>query len=153
MKRILMFLLLVIPNIGFCCPSLDGTWTSSLTKFLAFNTQWANVKDNAWSYMIQTQGVEVVKFNEKNEMIVNFPDIELNMGDKKMKRPASEEHITFSILGCTTKSIAIQYERYGEKQISQLHFESDDTYWVYMGRTGADGNSHIREYYTRSGSK
>jgi len=153
MKRILMCLPFVFPSVSYCCPSLNGTWTSSLEKFESFNKQWAKVEDKAWSYMLQTQGLEIINFNGKNEMTVSFPGIELKMGDKQMKRPPSQEHITYNVLGCTSKSIALQYERYGEKKISQLHFENDDTYWVYMGAAGADGNSHIREYYTRNGTK
>lgn len=130
--------------------TIDGTWTSSLEKFESFNKQWANVEDKAWSFMVQTQGMEVIKYKENSEMVVNFPEIQLKMGDKKMKRPSSEEHINFNILGCTSKSVAIQYERHEKTEISQLHFEGEDTYWVYMGVSGAGGNSHIREYYTRN---
>lgn len=150
MKRVLMCLSLMIPSVGYCCPLLDGTWTSSKEKFESFNKQWANVEDKAWSFMIQTQGIEVINFNGKNEMNVHSPEIELKMGKKTMKRPASEERINFNVLGCTINSIAIQYERYGKKEISQLHFENEDTYWVYMGTAGTGGNSHIREYYTRN---
>ncbi|WP_102798843.1 hypothetical protein [Bowmanella denitrificans] len=152
MKRVLMCLSVMIPSVGYCCPSLDGTWTSSIEKFESFNKKWANIEDKAWSFMIQTQGIEVIKYNGENKMSINSPEIEIKVGEKKMKRPPSEERITFNVLGCTSKSIAMQYERYGEKKISQLHFENEDTYWVYMGSAGTDGNSHIREYYTRNKS-
>lgn len=150
MKKILLLLTFMIPNIAYCCPSLDGTWTSSLEKFESFNKKWANVGAKPWSFMIQTQGLEVIKFTADNEMFISSPEVELKMGERKMKLPSSEERVKFDILGCTNNSIVLKYERNGKVGVSELHFENDDSYWVYMGRAGADGNSHIREYYTRN---
>lgn len=67
-----------------------------------------------------------------------------------MKQPPKEEQINFDTLGCTNKSIFLKYQRYGKTQISQLHFDNDNTYWQYMGALGSDGNSHIREYYIKT---
>jgi len=150
MKKILLFLTFMIPNIAYCCPSLAGTWTSSLDKFESFNKKWANVDPKPWSYMIQTQGLEVIKFTANNEMLISSPEVDLKIGERKIKRPSSTERVKFDILGCSKNSIVLTYERNGNVGISELHFENDDSYWVYMGRAGADGNSHIREYYTRN---
>ena len=150
MNKVLICLIFMVPSIGFCCPMLDGTWSSSLEKFESFNQRWAKVDNKPWIYMLQTQGLEVIKFKDNNKMVISFPEIELKMGDRKMKRPSSEQQIQFEVLACTDNSIVLQYERNGHLQISQLHFENDDTYWVYMGAADSDGNSHIREYYTRN---
>lgn len=149
MKKLILCLSLVLPNIAMSCPTLTGTWTSSSEKFELFNKKWANVEDNAWAFMTQTQGKEVITFNNKQEMRINTPDIEITMGEKTMTMPAKEERINYSILGCTDSSIVLQFERYGKTQISQLHFENETTYWEYMGNSQNDGNSHIREYYTK----
>ena len=74
----------------------------------------------------------------------------MKIGEKAMKLPANEENIGFNVLGCTDNSIVLKYERNGQTKISQLHFENENTYWEYMGVAGKDGNSHIREYYTRN---
>ncbi len=140
----------MIPSIGFCCPSLEGTWSSSLEKFQGFNKQWANVNNNAWSFMIQTQGHEEITFNGNTEMIIVTPKIDIKMGDKKITQPPKKEHISIDVLGCTDKSIVLKYERSGKIKISQLHFENEDVFWEYMGVAGRDGNSHIREYYTKT---
>jgi hypothetical protein len=150
MKKLLICLYFMIPSLGFCCPSLEGTWTSSIQKFESFNKKWANIDDKAWSFMTQTQGHETIVFNNVQEMLIATPEIEVNMGERKMKLSPKKEQISFTTLGCTDKSIVLQYERYGKAQISQLHFENDDTYWEYMGASGSDGNSHIREYYTKA---
>ncbi|NOU51441.1 hypothetical protein HG263_12965 [Pseudoalteromonas sp. JBTF-M23] len=149
MKKLVICFSLMIPSIGFCCPSLEGTWQSSIQKFELFNKKWANVGDKAWSFMIQTQGYEVIEFNNANKMHISTPEIEVKMGEKKMKLPAKEEHIKFDILGCTHQSIVLKYERYGKAQLTQLHFEKDNTYWEYMGTSDGDGNSHVREYYNK----
>lgn len=140
----------LLPNVAFSCPSLQGSWSSSLEKFESFNKKWANVDNSAWSFMEQTQGHEIITFNSSTEMLVVTPEIEVKLGEKTMKLPAKEERINFSVLGCTQQSIVLQYQRYGKAQISQLHFENDNTYWQYMGAAGSDGNSHIREYYTKT---
>ena len=150
MKKLLIGLSFMIPSVGFCCPSLEGTWSSSIQKFESFNKRWANIDDKAWSFMTQTQGHEVVVFNNMKGMLIATPEIEVKMGERKMKLPSKEEQIDFNILGCTDKSIVLEYERYGKAQISQLHFEDDNTYWEYMGTSDSDGNSHIREYYTKA---
>ncbi len=150
MKKTLLLLSVIVPSIGYCCPSLEGTWSSSLEKFASFNKQWANVENKPWSYMTQTQGHESINFTGKNEMVISSPATAIKMGNRTIEHPASEERITFDILGCTEKSIALQYKRYGKTEISQLHFENENTYWIYMGAAGSDGNSHIREYYTKS---
>ncbi len=150
MKKLLTCLPFLIPSVGFCCPSLEGTWSSSIQNFESFNKKWANIDDKAWSYMTQTQGHEVIVFNNMKEMLISTPEIEVKMGERKVKLPPKKEQINFSILGCTDNSVVLQYERYGKAQISQLHFENDNTYWEYMGAPGSDGNSHIREYYTKA---
>jgi hypothetical protein len=150
MKKLLICLPFIIPSVGFCCPSFEGTWSSSIQKFESFNKKWANIDDKAWSYMTQTQGHEVIVFNNMKEMVISTPEIEIKMGERKMKFAAKKEQINFSILGCTDNSIVLQYERYGKAQISQLQFENANTYWEYMGDPGSDGNSHIREYYTKA---
>ncbi|WDE07589.1 hypothetical protein SG34_012280 [Thalassomonas viridans] len=150
MKKIFIFLPFLAPDIAFSCPSLQGTWLSSLEKFESFNNRWANIDDRAWSFMEQTQGHEIIKFNDNNEMLVSTPEIEVKVGEKTMKLPPNEERINFSVLGCTDKSIALKYQRYGKMRISQLHFENDNTYWEYMGTSASDGNSHIREYYVKA---
>lgn len=149
MKKVAICLSLLFPSVGFACPSIEGTWVSSLEKFESFNQQWANVEDKPWSFMIQTQGREIISYRDNAEMVIDSPETELEVGDKTITRPSSLERVPFSLLGCTENSVALQYERYGKKEISQLHFENDDLYWVYMGAAGADGNSHIREYYSR----
>ncbi|MFT6991394.1 MAG: hypothetical protein ACJASL_003381 [Paraglaciecola sp.] len=140
----------MIPNIAFSCPSLEGTWSSSLDKFESFNKRWANIDNRAWSYMTQTQGHEIIIFNGDKEMFISTPEIEVKMGEKAMKLPSKEERLSLDVLGCTDKSMVIKYERYGKTHISQLHFENDNAYWEYMGASGSDGNSHIREYYTKA---
>jgi len=151
MKKIFIGLSFMIPSIAFCCPSLDGTWSSSLEKFESFNKKWAKIDDRAWTFMSQTQGYETIIFNNNNkEMLISTPEIEVKIGEKSMKLPSNEEQISFNILGCTDKSIVLKYERYGKTHISQLQFENANTYWEYMGSSGSDGNSHIREYYTKT---
>jgi hypothetical protein len=150
MKKILVCLSFMIPSVAFCCPSLEGTWSSSLEKFESFNVKWANVEDKPWSYMSQTQGYETIIFNSNNEMLISTPAIEVKIGEKVMKMPSKSEQISFDVLGCTDKDIVLKYERYGKVRISQLHFDNADTYWEYMGVSGRDGNSHIREYYTKT---
>ena len=59
----------MIPSLGFCCPSLEGTWTSSIQKFESFNKKWANIDDKAWSFMTQTQGHETIVFNTNTNAI------------------------------------------------------------------------------------
>lgn len=149
MKKLLIGLSFILPSVGSCCPSLEGTWSSSIDKFEFFNKKWANIDEKAWSFMAQTQGREVIIFSDMKEMFIATPEIEVKMGERKMKIPSKEENISFNILGCTDKSIVLEYERYGKIQISQLHFENENTYWEYMGTSGGDGNSHIREYYTK----
>ena len=149
MKKILICLSLMVPSVGFCCPVLEGTWSSSIEKFESFNKRWANVEDKAWSFMTQTQGYEVIAYKGNNEMTISSPKMEIKIGAKKMERPASKEHLNFNVLGCTDKSIVLKFERNGKEQIAQLFFENDDTYWTYMGTADGSGNSHIREYYTR----
>lgn len=149
MKKILIGLSFMIPSVGFCCPTVEGAWSSSIEKFKTFNKRWANVDDKAWSFMIQTQGHEVITFKNNKEMIITTPELELKMGDKKIKRPSKEERINIDILGCTDKSIVLKYERDGKVKISQLHFDNDDTFWEYMGVAGRSGNGHIREYYNK----
>ncbi|MCC2616302.1 hypothetical protein LJ739_08620 [Aestuariibacter halophilus] len=150
MKRILLCCSLIVPGIGYSCPELAGTWQSSAQKFESFNKRWANVDPDAWSFMTQTQGHEVIDFTTKGTMMISTPEIDLSMGDKTIKMPAKHELIPYDILGCTETSIVLKYDRYGETRISQLHFDSADTYWAYMGTAGGDGNSHIREYYTKT---
>jgi len=150
MKKIFIYLSLIIPSVTLACPSLDGKWLSSLEKFNQFNMRWANVDTRAWSFMVQTQGRELIEYKNSNEMVISFPEIEIKIGDKKMERPASKELVNFNILGCSEKNIVLKYERNGKTHLSNLHFENKDTYWVYMGKVGSDGNSHIREYYTRN---
>jgi hypothetical protein len=150
MKKLLIGLSFMIPSVGFCCPSLEGTWSSSLEKFESFNKKWSKIDKNAWSFMSQTQGFETIIFKSNKEMLISTPVIELKMGEKVMKLPSKEEQISFNVLGCTDKSIVLQYDRYGKTHISQLQFENDNTYWEYMGTAGSDGNSHIREYYTKT---
>lgn len=140
----------MIPTVAFCCPSLEGTWSSSLEKFESFNMKWANIEDRPWSFMSQTQGFETIIFSSNNEMLISTPEIEVKIGEKVMKRPPHEEKISFDVLGCTDNNIVLKYERYGKARISQLHFENDNTFWEYMGVAGRDGNSHIREYYTKT---
>jgi hypothetical protein len=153
MKKILIFMCVVASNVAIACPSLDGKWISSLEKFDQFNKRWANVDTKAWSFMVQTQGHERIEYMGNKEMVVRSPEIELKIGENKMQRPSSEEHINFDILACTDKNIVMKYVRYGAVQISTLHFENKDTYWVYMGTADSDGNSHIREYYTRKNKR
>jgi len=150
MKKILICLSFMIPSTGFSCPLLEGTWSSSIEKFEAFNKRWANVDGKAWSFMIQTQGREVITFKSNQEMIITTPELELKMGDRQIKRPSKEERININILGCTDRSIILKYERSGKIKISQLHFENDNVFWEYMGVAGRGGNSHIREYYTKT---
>lgn len=150
MKNLFICFSLIVPSIGFCCPTLDGKWASSLQEFELFNKKWANVDANAWSFMMQTQGHEVIEFNDKNEMLITTPEIKFEMGTKKMTLPAKKELITFDIIGCTENSIALKYERYGKAHITQMHFEKEHTFWQYMGSTGSDGNSHIREFYVKA---
>jgi hypothetical protein len=152
MKKILIGLSLVISTVTFACPSLDGKWLSSFEKFDQFNKRWANVDAKAWSFMVQTQGRELIEYKNNNEMIFTSPEIEIKIGDNTMKRPPSEETVKFNTLGCTEKNIVLKYERNGEAHLSTLNFENKDTYWVYMGKVGSSGNSHIREYYTRNKS-
>jgi len=140
----------MIPSVAFCCPSLEGTWLSSLEKFESFNKKWANIDKRAWSYMSQTQGYETIIFKDNKEMFVSTPEIAMKMGDKVMQIPSKEEQISFNVLGCTDNSIVLQYNRYGNTQISHLQFENGTTYWEYMGTSDSDGNSHIREYYTKT---
>jgi hypothetical protein len=149
MKKILICLSFMIPNVAFSCPSLEGTWSSSKEKFESFNKRWANVDNKAWSFMVQTQGHEVITFTGNTKMLIATPELELTMGDRKIKRPSQEERINIDVLGCTDKNIVLKYERNGEVKISQLHFENDDTFWEYMGVAGRSGNGHIREYYTK----
>ena len=150
MKKLLISLSLLVPSVAFSCPSLDGTWTSSIQKFELFNKKWANIEDKAWSFMTQTQGHEVIEFNDMKEMIIVTPKIEIKVGDRSMKVPAKREQINFDVLGCTDKSIVLKYERAGKARISKLHFDNNNTFWEYMGVSGSDGNSHIREYYTKT---
>ncbi|MEW6997412.1 hypothetical protein AADZ86_06895 [Colwelliaceae bacterium BS250] len=149
MKKILVCLSLLVPSVGFCCPTLEGTWSSSLEKFESFNKRWANVEDKAWSFMTQTQGYEVITYKDNNAMTISSAAMEIKIGDKKMQRPASKEQLDFNVLGCTAKSMVLKFERNGKEQIAQLFFESADTYWTYMGTAEGSGNSHIREYYTK----
>jgi len=151
MKKILLCLSFMIPSVGLCCPSLQGTWSSSLDKFETFNKRWANVDNKAWSFMLQTQGHEEITFKGNKEMIIVTPEIEIKIGDKSMKIPRKEENININILGCSDKSISLKYERNGKVKISQFHFENEGVFWEYMGVPGRDGNSHIREYYTKTG--
>jgi len=139
----------MIPNVAFACPSLEGTWSSSIGKFESFNKRWANIDDNAWSFMVQTQGKEIITFNANTSMIIVTPELEFNMGGNKIKRPSKKEHIKIDVLGCTDTNIVLKYERDGEVKISQFHFENDDTFWEYMGVAGKSGNGHIREYYSK----
>jgi len=150
MKKILICLSFMMPSVALACPLLEGTWSSSLEKFEHFNKRWANIDKKAWSFMVQTQGHEVITFKGNTEMIIATPELELSMGERKIKRPSKEERINIDVLGCTDKNIVLKYERNGEVKISQLHFESDNTYWEYMGVAGRSGNGHIREYYTRT---
>ena len=140
----------MVPSVGFCCPSLEGTWSSSIEKFETFNKRWANVDHKAWSFMVQTQGHEDITFINNKEMIIVTPEIEIKMGNKKIRQPSKKERITINVLGCTDKNIVFKYERNGKVKISQLHFENDDVFWEYMGVVGRNGNSHIREYYTKA---
>jgi len=149
MIKILIGLSFMVPSVAFSCPSLEGTWSSSLEKFESFNQKWARVDDKAWAFMSQTQGHETIIFNEK-EMLISTPEIVVKVGDKSMKLPAKDEQVTIKVLGCTDNSIVLKYERYGEEHISQLQFENTNTYWEYMGSSGSDGNSHIREYYIKT---
>ncbi|WP_227006681.1 hypothetical protein [Shewanella donghaensis] len=149
-KKSLISLFFMIPSVAFSCPSLEGTWSSSLEKFDSFNKKWAKIDKKAWSFMSQTQGFETITFKSNKEMFISTPVIEVKMGDKTMKLPSKEEQISINVLGCTDKSIVLKYDRYGKKHISQLQFEDDKTYWEYMGTAGSDGNSHIREYYTKT---
>lgn len=141
--------MLAIPSAAFCCPSIEGTWLSSLEKFETFNSKRAKIDDKAWTFMSQTQGYESITFNKKH-MFISTPEIAVKIGGKSMKLPAKEEKIGFTVLGCTDKSIVLKYQRYGKTHISQLQFENDETYWEYMGAPDSDGNSHIREYYTKA---
>jgi hypothetical protein len=150
MKKILIGLSLIISSVTVACPSLDGKWLSSLEKFDQFNKRWANVDSKAWSFMLQTQGHELIEYKSSKEMVISSPEIEIKIGDKKMMRPSSEEHMNFNVLGCTENNIVLKYEQNDKVQISTLYFENKDTYWVYMGKVGSDGNSHIREYYMRN---
>ncbi|WP_197411223.1 hypothetical protein [Colwellia sp. TT2012] len=119
MKTILICLSFMIPSVGFCCPSLEGTWSSSIQKFETFNKRWANVDNKAWSFMVQTQGHEVIMFKGNTEMIIVTPEIEIKIGDRKIKRQSKEERINIDILGCTDKSIVLKYERNGKVKINQ----------------------------------
>jgi len=139
----------MIPNVAFSCPLLEGSWLSSAENFEAFNKRWANVDSQAWSFMVQTQGHEVITFKGNTKMIIVTPELEIKMGDRKIKRPPKEERIDIEVLGCTDENIVLKYERNDEVKISQLHFENDDTFWEYMGVAGRSGNGHIREYYTK----
>ncbi|NQZ80884.1 MAG: hypothetical protein HRT52_07690 [Colwellia sp.] len=150
MKKLLIGLSFMIPSVAFCCPSLEGTWSSSLEKFESFNKKWANIDKRAWSYMSQTQGYETIIFKDNKQMFVSTPEIAMKMGDKVMQLPSKEEQISFNVLGCTDNSIVLKYNRYGKTHISHLQFENDNTYWEYMGTSDSDGNSHIREYYTKT---
>ncbi len=150
MKKVVIGLSLLIPSIGFACPSLDGTWSSSKEKFVEFNKRWANVESKAWNFMIQTQGMETIEFKASGNMEISTPEIELVMGEKTIKRPASKEQIKFSVLGCNANSIVLKYERNGKARISHYKFENENTYWEYMGSPGRSGNGHIREYYTKN---
>jgi hypothetical protein len=149
MVKILIGLSFIIPSIAFGCPAIEGKWLSSLEKFESFNKKWAKIDDRAWAFMSQTQGYETILFNNK-EMLISTPEIEVKVGEKSMKLPSKEEQISFNVLGCTDKSIVLKYERYGKIHISQLQFDSDNTFWEYMGTPDSDGNSHIREYYTKA---
>jgi hypothetical protein len=149
MKKILICLSFIVPNVAFGCPSLEGTWSSSIEKFETFNKRWANIDNKAWSFMLQTQGHEVITFKSNTMMIIATPELELKMGERKIKRAPKEERININVLGCTDKNVVLKYERNGEVKISQLHFENDDTFWEYMGVAGRSGNGHIREYYTK----
>lgn len=73
----------MIPSVGFCCPSLEGAWLSSLQKFESFNRKWANIDDKAWSFMIQNQGHEVIVFNQMKEMLIAILEVKVKMGAKK----------------------------------------------------------------------
>jgi hypothetical protein len=148
-KQLLIALSLLVPCIGYTCPTLDGTWTSSKEKFVEFNKRWANVESKAWNFMIQTQGIETIEFKASGNMIIDTPEVELVMGKNKIKRPSSKEQTTYKILGCNSNSIVLEYQRNGKTQISHLQFDNDNTYWEYMGKPGRSGNGHIREYYTR----
>jgi len=150
MKKILICLSLMIPSVAFSCPLLEGPWSSSKEKFEAFNKRWANVDSKAWSFMVQTQGHEVITFRDNTKMIIVTPELELKMGDRTIKQPPKEERINIEVLGCTDKSIVLKYKRNDKVKISQLHFENDDTFWEYMGGAGKSGNGHIREYYTKT---
>ena len=141
---------LIMPNVALACPSLEGTWSSSLEKFKTFNERWASIDDKAWSFMVQTQGHEVITFEGNTVMNIATPELELSMGNKKIKRPAQKERIDINVLGCTDKTIVLKYERSGEIKISQLHFDNDGLFWEYMGVAGRSGNGHIREYYVKT---
>lgn len=149
MKKLILTFSLMIPNIVSACPDLEGTWLSSKEKFVEFNKKWANVETIAWDFMLQNQGIETIEFKPDNTMVISTPEVELVVGERKVKSPASKESIDFSILGCNKRSIAIMYERYGETQISKFHFENPNIYWEYMGVAGRSGNGHIREFYTK----
>ena len=150
LKTLACAVVILSPVAGAACPNMEGTWQSSKEKFVAFNKTWANVEERAWAYMLQTQGLEHIVFAPDGQMIIRTPGFELKMGERTIPRPSQEEKINFDVLGCTEKSIVIKYERYGSERISQLHFDSDDSYWVYMGTPGSDGNSHIREFYYKA---
>ncbi|MFY8350569.1 hypothetical protein AAEU29_08560 [Pseudoalteromonas sp. SSM20] len=149
MKKIIICLSLMLPNIAVSCPTLEGTWTSSIEKFKSFNKKWANLDARAWAFMSQTQGHELIEFNSKKEMRISTPEIQVKMGEKAITMPAKEELINYSVLGCNDTSIVLQFDRYGKTQISQFHFENETTFWEYMGSAKSDGNSHIREYYIK----
>ena len=149
MRIALLGLSLLLPISAQSCPALIGEWESSLEKFTSFNKKWANVEEQAWSFMLQTQGKELVEFTVDNQMLITTPEIALKRGDKTVTLPASEERIAIKILGCTADSTVIQYERYDKEHIAHLNFENKNVFWQYMGVPRQDGNSHIREFFVK----
>ena len=149
MRVVLLGLSLLLPIGTQACPVLSGEWISSKEKFTSFNKKWANVEPQAWSFMLQTQGKEVVEFTADNQMLITTPEIALKMGEKTITLPASKERIAIKILGCTPDSTVIQYERYDKVHLTHMNFENQNVFWQYMGNPQQDGNSHIREFYVR----
>ena len=149
MRIVLLGLSLLLPISAKGCPALNGKWMSSLEKFTSFNKKWANVEEQAWSFMLQTQGKEAIEFTVDNLMLITTPEIALKRGEKTITLPASEERIEIEILGCTPDSTVIKFERYDKVHIAHLNFENKNVFWQYMGVPRQDGNSHIREFFVK----
>ena len=149
MKIALLAVIVILPGVSIACPDLEGTWFSSKEKFIEFNQRWANIDTKAWSFMLQTQGLERIEFAAENKMTINTPESEIKLGERNITNKAKTEEINYRVLGCSEKGVVIEYRRYGDAQISHFQFDDQNTFWEYVGRPGQSGNGHVREFFTR----